>query len=177
MEGQSTVAERRTAPSLVDLCLYWIITEDNYVTLQTDAIKALPVELIQMLMNFTVKTVQSSLITTEIALKIRLLRHNRLVTFRFKLHGTVADTIQEIYDKAARNDGGPTDITKYGLYQRGSGFRPTRWLDVRKTLSNYDLKPGVRNVLLLLITCSYRGCMTLTDVIRTYWTLGPPRPC
>jgi len=132
----------KTVPSLVDLCLYWIITEDNYMTLQTDAIKSLPVELIQQLMAFTVKTVQSKLITTEIPLKIRLLRHNRLITFRFKLHGTVADTVQEIYEKAARNDGGPSDLAKYGLYQRGSGFRATRWLDPKKTLSNYDLKPG-----------------------------------
>ncbi|PRP77561.1 actin binding protein [Planoprotostelium fungivorum] len=139
MEEQAVVV--KTLPSLVDLCLGSVITEEGFVTLHTDAIKALPVELIQRFLSFTVKTVQSKLLTAEIPLKIKL-RHNRLITFRFKLHGTVADTIREVFDKAVRTETNSSEINKYGLFQRGTKFCSNRWLDPCRTLSHYDLKPG-----------------------------------
>eukprot|EP01117_Protostelium_nocturnum_P005741 TRINITY_DN206_c0_g2_i1.p1 TRINITY_DN206_c0_g2~~TRINITY_DN206_c0_g2_i1.p1 ORF type:complete len:980 (+),score=360.30 TRINITY_DN206_c0_g2_i1:1404-4343(+) len=76
----------------------------------------------------------------DIALKIRLISQGRLVTFRFKLHGTVSDTLQMIQEKVRSDD--PNKLLHYGLFQRGNKFRNNRWLDGRKTLSYYDLKPG-----------------------------------
>ena len=91
--------------SLVDLCFQVIVSTENFIQLNGDAIKKLPTEVIQSLLRHMVVSIQSALITQTIALKVRLIRHNRLITFRFNLHGTVKEALSFIYDRIG-GDGG-----------------------------------------------------------------------
>lgn len=85
--------------SLSQLCFNAIISTEGFVMLNGDALKKLPAEVVQQLLRFMLQSIQMKLITQVIPLKIRLMRQNRLVTFKFKLHGTVKDTVSEIYEK------------------------------------------------------------------------------
>ncbi len=85
--------------TLVELCFHSIISVENFIQLNGDGIKALPLELLQRLLQNILISVQSKLLTQTIALKIRLIRQNRLVTFRFQLHATVEETVKYIYER------------------------------------------------------------------------------
>jgi hypothetical protein len=93
--------------SLVDQCIAVIVSTDNFIQLNRDGIKALPLDLLQRILQNIVVTVQSKLLTQTLALKIRLIRENRIVTFRFKLHGLVKEAVEYIYDRigGTSNDG------------------------------------------------------------------------
>lgn len=86
-------------PLLSELCFNVIINTEGFVMLNGDDLKKLPAEVVQQLLRFMLQSVQTKLITQVVPLKIRLMRQNRLVTFKFKLHGTVKDTVTEIYEK------------------------------------------------------------------------------
>ncbi len=88
-------------PSLVELCFNVISCTENFIQLNGDTIKEqLPVELLQRLLQHVVDSVQSRLLSQAIALKIRLVAQGqRLVTFRFQLHGTVQSTVFQIHQR------------------------------------------------------------------------------
>lgn len=106
--------------TLAERCFNTIACTENFIQLNTDAIKSLPLDLIQRLLEYIVQSVQSKLITQTIALKIRLVRQNRLVTFRFPLHGTVGEILQQIYERASTTDGGLANspsVSRNGLVE------------------------------------------------------------
>jgi hypothetical protein len=85
--------------SLSSLCFSVICSTENFIQLNGDAVKRLPMEVIQRLLNHMIKSIQCKLIEQTIALKIRLIRQNRLVTFRFSLHAPVSEAVRYIYDR------------------------------------------------------------------------------
>lgn len=85
--------------SLSTLCFSVICGTENFIQLNGDAVKRLPMEVIRRLLDHMIKSIQCKLIEQTIALKIRLIRQNRLVTFRFGLHITVSEAVRFIYDR------------------------------------------------------------------------------
>lgn len=127
-------------PSLVELCFQSISENLEY---NSNAIKVLPIDLTERLIAFMVDRLHPRhlVMTQTRAIKIRLIKQKRSCTFRFLLHGTVAQAIQQIYEKT-EVDGG-LDVKQYGLFQPAGAFRRARWLQEDKTLSYYDVDPSV----------------------------------
>lgn len=125
-------------PSLSELCFQSIAEHLEY---NSNAIRALPIDLTERLISFMVDRLHPRhlVMTQTRAIKIRLIKQKRSCTFRFLLHGTVAQAIHQIYEKT-EVDGG-LDVQQYGLFQPAGAFRRARWLQEDKTLSYYDVDP------------------------------------
>lgn len=106
-------------PSLVELCFQSIAEHLEY---NSNAIKVLPIDLTERLIAFMVDRLHPRhlVMTQTRAIKIRLIKQKRSCTFRFLLHGTVAQAIQQIYEKT-EVDGG-LGVENYGLFQP-AGFQ------------------------------------------------------
>lgn len=161
------VYKAMSVPSLSELCFKVINNTESFILLNGDAIKKLPIEVIQRLLASMVNSIQSRLSKNTIPLKIRLIRQNRLVTFKLRHHAKVSETVQDIFEKTGGGSSGVfalqmtylfllylmniefyflsvTDtVGNYGLFFRGNDKKPSRWLRENKSLSYYDLKPGV----------------------------------
>lgn len=126
-------------PSLVELCFQSVAEHLEY---NSEAIKKLPIDLTERLISFLVdKLHPRHLVMSQTrAIKIRLLGQKRCCTFRFLLHGSVGQAIQQIYDKTEDGLGNPVEY--YGLFQPSGTFRKARWLREDKTLSYYDIDPS-----------------------------------
>lgn len=95
-----------SVPSLAELCFTVINNTENFILLNGDAIKKLPIEVIQRLLASMVNSIQSRLSKNTIPLKIKLIRQNRLVTFKLRHHTKVSQTVQEIFEKTGGGSSG-----------------------------------------------------------------------
>eukprot|EP01119_Soliformovum_irregulare_P014991 TRINITY_DN4169_c0_g1_i1.p1 TRINITY_DN4169_c0_g1~~TRINITY_DN4169_c0_g1_i1.p1 ORF type:complete len:889 (-),score=215.13 TRINITY_DN4169_c0_g1_i1:222-2888(-) len=129
-------------PSLSSLCMNVVARTENFIQLNGDAMRDLPVEVLRDLLAIVVRTVQTKSASHVIPLKIRLMKQNRLVTSRFLLHGSISQTVSEIFEKNGIADGSGEKEDSYGLFQTAGAFHGNRWLRDDRTLSFYGLKPG-----------------------------------
>lgn len=128
--------------SLVELCFRSVAEHLEY---NSEAIKLLPIDLTERLIAFMVDRLHPRhlVMTQTRAIKIKLDKHKRSKTFRFLLHGTTGQAIKQIYDKT-EDSSGLVGLESYGLFQPAGSFRKARWLQENRTLSYYDIDPGVR---------------------------------
>jgi hypothetical protein len=124
---------------LVELCFKSVAEHLEY---NSEAIKVLPIDVTERLIAFMVDRLHPRhlVMTQTRAIKIKLDKQKRSCTFRFLLHGTVAQAIQQIYEKT-EDGSGLVGVEYYGLYQPAGSFRKARWLQENKTLSYYDIDP------------------------------------
>jgi len=124
-----------TIPTLVELC-YQSISE--HLEYNSDAIKVLPLDLTERLIAYMVDRLHPRHLemSQTRAIKIRLTKQKRSCTFRFLLHGTIGQAIQQIYEKT---EDGSVGVQQYGLFQSAGAFRRARWLQEDKSFSYYDI--------------------------------------
>eukprot|EP01111_Echinosteliopsis_oligospora_P010586 TRINITY_DN3335_c0_g1_i1.p1 TRINITY_DN3335_c0_g1~~TRINITY_DN3335_c0_g1_i1.p1 ORF type:complete len:927 (+),score=207.74 TRINITY_DN3335_c0_g1_i1:192-2972(+) len=124
-------------PSLAELCFHSIAENLEY---NSEIIKLLPTDVTERLIAFMVDRLHPIhlLMTQTRSIKINLIRQKRSCTFRFLLHGSVSQAIQQIYEKTETDNSG-FSVESYGLFQPAGAFRRARWLHQDKLLSYYDI--------------------------------------
>eukprot|EP01113_Clastostelium_recurvatum_P003589 TRINITY_DN1156_c0_g1_i1.p1 TRINITY_DN1156_c0_g1~~TRINITY_DN1156_c0_g1_i1.p1 ORF type:complete len:1044 (+),score=272.67 TRINITY_DN1156_c0_g1_i1:98-3229(+) len=138
-----------TVPTLAELCQ---LSVAQHMDLHSEAIRSLPIDLMDKLISFMLDMLHPRFLTQTQTrpLKIRLVRHNRTVTFRCLSHGTVAQAIQQIYERSETEDSipgasgsaGVYDVNSFGLFQPAGSFHKARWLKEDEALSFYDIDPS-----------------------------------